>query len=124
MTLDIVIIWTLEDVNSSLATVGVLGEFFAHYLPFPIPKDACANNNIKCPLIVNQVSQFMVSIKVEPGYPKIKTTLRVELNDTNNEYLVCQEFPAQLVDPSDDDLYHNSDNEILKDIQYVDWFKI
>lgn len=79
--------------------MSIFGKVFGIKLPFPLdgPKDACGNYGFDCPVKVGDHYQLKLTMPVHTSYPSIPVTVRFELKDERENYIVCVEFPVKIV---------------------------
>lgn len=81
--------------STSLTTV-VHGHVLGLDMPFPLANpDACAAG-VQCPLQSGSSYEYTASLDVLKSYPKVKVTVKWELQDQNGDDVVCVEIPARI----------------------------
>ena len=75
----------IADENSPTAKSKCYGIIGGVPVPFPIPDDACANNNLKCPVTSGASAVYTNKIFCSPQYPKV-IPLR------KHAYAICSEL--------------------------------
>uniref|UniRef100_A0A6M2E3R5 Putative ml domain protein n=1 Tax=Amblyomma tuberculatum TaxID=48802 RepID=A0A6M2E3R5_9ACAR len=67
-------------------------------LPLPMAnRDGCRGRGIQCPLREGTAYTFNYKLKVEPFYPKMNTTAKLNLSGARGT-VACVQFPVRLVD--------------------------
>uniref|UniRef100_G3MPB0 MD-2-related lipid-recognition domain-containing protein n=1 Tax=Amblyomma maculatum TaxID=34609 RepID=G3MPB0_AMBMU len=67
-------------------------------LPLPMTdRDGCKGRGIQCPLRESAAYTFNYKLKVEPFYPKMNTTAKLNLTGARGT-VACVQFPVRLVD--------------------------
>jgi Niemann-Pick C2 protein len=67
---------------------GIIG---AASIPFPVPNpDGCKDSGITCPVSADQINKYTASFYVEPSYPNIAATVKLELKDDSGKDFFCK----------------------------------
>ncbi|XP_067011753.1 NPC intracellular cholesterol transporter 2 homolog a [Anabrus simplex] len=81
--------------NSKKVTAVVHGVIQGISVFFPIPNpDACSS--VKCPLKKGENYSYSASFFVKKSYPKVKVGVKWELQDDNQEDIICVLIPAHI----------------------------
>jgi Niemann-Pick C2 protein len=85
-------------VDTAVATVVVHGRSGIFSIPLKVPEsDACkAMIKPSCPIKAGQEYTIGGAVPVLKDYPQITGTIRLELQDANNQDLLCIELPAEI----------------------------
>ncbi|TGZ69755.1 hypothetical protein CRM22_003556 [Opisthorchis felineus] len=73
---------------------GKLGEMYTQ-LPLPA-SDMCQHLTPSCPIQAGTNYTYSYTLEISETYPSIRLDIRWELQDKNEETLLCVEYPAQL----------------------------
>ncbi|WAR18337.1 NPC2-like protein [Mya arenaria] len=66
-------------------------------VPFnPADADACNGMEPKCPTEANKNYKFVTSLPVKTEYPTIRLVVKWEIQDDQNNDVICIEIPAQI----------------------------
>nr|KAB1084572.1 hypothetical protein F6W77_19695 [Acinetobacter baumannii] len=86
---------SLVDTND--VKVKIWGVIRGVPLPFPGPQtSACEGSGLSCPLEKNKSYTYRNAIDVKPMYPKLEVTVKYELQDDNNNSIVCVLIPSKI----------------------------
>ncbi|KAI1294819.1 NPC intracellular cholesterol transporter 2 -like protein a [Halotydeus destructor] len=92
----------MSQIESRNATVAVKAKVGPIWINFPLhATDACKFWGVSCPLETGGKYGISVGVPVIQGYPKFKTVVKVQLMDERGDFIVCQSFPAQIVDSNE-----------------------
>lgn len=87
------------DKNIEKVTTVVHARVMDVLVPFPMPNsDACGfpESGITCPLKQGVTYNYRATLPVEKKYPKLRVTIKWELQSENKEDIVCIYFPAKI----------------------------
>ncbi|XP_034832814.1 ecdysteroid-regulated 16 kDa protein [Maniola jurtina] len=80
----------------SLETV-VHGVIMNLPVPFPLPQpDACKDCGLTCPIKAGTKSSYKATFPILKSYPKVKVDVKWELQNGEDEDLVCVLIPARI----------------------------
>ncbi|CAH1371167.1 unnamed protein product [Tenebrio molitor] len=79
------------NVDSKTVTPEIHGIIGAASIPFPVPNpDGCKDSGITCPVSADQINKYTASFYVEPSYPNIAATVKLELKDDSGKDFFCK----------------------------------
>ncbi|VDP77977.1 unnamed protein product [Echinostoma caproni] len=68
-------------------------------VPFPIEKDdMCSFTQPSCPLAANNLATYTYQLPVLQAYPKMRVTVKWELQDASKKDIICANIPVQIED--------------------------
>ncbi|XP_054087450.1 NPC intracellular cholesterol transporter 2 homolog a [Zeugodacus cucurbitae] len=95
-TASITINFALNEVASKITTV-VHGKVLGVEMPFHLQNpDACVDSGLKCPLEKGETYEYKATLPVLKAYPKVNVLVKWELQDQNNEDIICVQIPAKI----------------------------
>ncbi|XP_014291239.1 NPC intracellular cholesterol transporter 2 homolog a [Halyomorpha halys] len=85
-----------EDITEVTAVVhGILGGV---PIPFNLPNpNCCKESGLQCPLEKNQQYTYVATLPVLGSYPRVKVTVKWELQTNDKKDIICFELPAKIV---------------------------
>ncbi|XP_017474929.1 PREDICTED: protein NPC2 homolog [Rhagoletis zephyria] len=95
-TASITINFALNEEASKITTV-VHGKVLGVEMPFHLQNpDACVDSGLKCPLEKGETYEYKAILPVLKAYPKVHVLVKWELQDQNNEDIICVQIPAKI----------------------------
>uniref|UniRef100_A0A0C9SDR1 Putative secreted protein n=1 Tax=Amblyomma americanum TaxID=6943 RepID=A0A0C9SDR1_AMBAM len=86
--------------QNSPTLVMVISALLEDDLELPLPmtdSDGCKGRGIQCPLQEGTAYTFNYKLKIQPFYPKMNTTAKLNLTGARGT-VACVQFPVRLVD--------------------------
>uniref|UniRef100_X2B3M1 MD-2-related lipid-recognition domain-containing protein n=1 Tax=Capitella teleta TaxID=283909 RepID=X2B3M1_CAPTE len=77
-------------------TTVITGYLAGVDVPLPISDPNSCDHGVNCPVSSGQVNTYNESIYVDPGFPLVEMTMRVELKDDGTDDLACVEYPIKI----------------------------